>query len=139
MNEGMRCRNLLDELKELYSEAKRLKLPGKQMKLLQTKSSLEKRMGELTDFLNAIVRNDQMKLNEHTVYFLKNEYVSIKRIYYCLLQTYCAIQGRTSHRHILLSKPAVKIPFSFQSHAQIILLCPFPIPDRIISGSPCDE
>ena len=95
MNEGMRCRNLLDELKELYSEAKRLKLPGKQMKLLQTKSSMEKRMGELTDFLNAIVRNDQMKLNEHTVYFLKNEYVSIKRIYYCLLQTYylCSTGG----------------------------------------------
>ena len=76
----MRSRNLLDELKGVYSEAKKLKLPGKQIKLLQTKSSMEKRMGDLNEFLNGVVNDDRMKRNEHTVYFLKNEYVSIKKV-----------------------------------------------------------
>ena len=76
----MRYRNLLEELKGLYADAKRLKLPGKQMKLLQTKSTFEKRMGELSEFLSNVIMNDQMRQNEHTTYFLKNEYVSIQKI-----------------------------------------------------------
>lgn len=74
-------RNLFDQLKEeVPAGAKKLKLPGKQVKLFQTKNSLDRRGDDLTAFLMAVCEDPSLSANQHTADFLKNEYVSIKRI-----------------------------------------------------------
>ena len=75
------CRNLQDQLKaELPEAAKKLKLPGKQVKLFQTKHSLERRGEELTAFLMGVCENASLCSSQHTAEFLKSEYVSINRL-----------------------------------------------------------
>lgn len=71
----------MDQLKEeVPASAKKLKLPGKQVKLFQTKNSLDRRGDDLTAFLMAVCEDSSLRTNQHAVDFLKNEYVSIKRI-----------------------------------------------------------
>ena len=75
------CRNLHDQLKaELPEGAKKLKLPSKQVKLFQTKTSLDRRGEELTAFLTCVCEDASLCSNQHTAEFLKNEYVSINRL-----------------------------------------------------------
>ena len=74
-------RNLQDQLKvESPEAAKKLKLPGKQVKLFQTKNSLDRRGEELTAFLMGVCENASLCSSQHTASFLKNEYVSINRL-----------------------------------------------------------
>ena len=68
----------MDHLKETYSEASSLKLPSKQVKLFQTKSSMDKRKEELTMLLEDIVGSPELQNDKNTMAFLKQDYVSMK-------------------------------------------------------------
>ena len=57
------------------SKAKALKLPGKQLKLIQSKAMLEKRVGELNDFIEEVIDEEEFRTHEETVEFLKEDYV----------------------------------------------------------------
>lgn len=68
----------MDHLKETYSEASSLKLPAKQVKLFQTKNSMDKRREELTMLLEDIVCTPELLNDNNTAAFLKQSYVSMK-------------------------------------------------------------
>ena len=68
----------MDHLKETYSEASSLKLPSKQVKLFQTKNSMDKRREELTMLLEDIVSTPELLSDKNTAAFLKQSYVSMK-------------------------------------------------------------
>ena len=71
-------RDLLDVLKGVNpSKARALKLPGKQLKLIQSKGMLEKRVSELNAFVEAVVEEEEFLNHEETVDFLKDDYVRI--------------------------------------------------------------
>lgn len=71
-------RGLIDHLKEAYPAASSLKLPLKQVKLFQTKNSMDKRKEDLTALLRAVVRCPELLNDKNTVVFLKQDYVSMK-------------------------------------------------------------
>ena len=71
-------RNLVDHLKESYGEASSLKLPSKQVKLFQTKTSMDKRRDDLTVLLRDILASPQLLKDESTQAFLKQNYVSME-------------------------------------------------------------
>lgn len=69
----------MDDLlkKEFPEEARRLKLPAKQVKLFQSKSMLDKRMEELNRYLELVLADPKMKENEDVSRFLKENFVNI--------------------------------------------------------------
>lgn len=62
----------------MYPEASSLKLPLKQVKLFQTKNSMDKRKEDLTTLLREVVRCPELLNDKNTVVFLKQDYVSMK-------------------------------------------------------------
>ena len=76
----MRRRELLDELMKVNEEkARKLRLPGKQMKLLQkmNKAVLDKRTQELSEFLANVVGDEELRESECCQRFLKESFVSV--------------------------------------------------------------
>lgn len=69
----------MDDLlkKEFPEEARRLKLPAKQVKLFQSKSMLDKRMDELNRYLELVLADPKMKESEDVSRFLKENFVNI--------------------------------------------------------------
>ena len=69
----------MDDLlkKEFPEEARRLKLPAKQVKLFQSKSMLDKRMDELNHYLELVLADPKMKEREDVSRFLKENFVNI--------------------------------------------------------------
>ena len=69
----------MDDLlkKEFPEEARRLKLPAKQVKLFQSKSMLDKRMDELNRYLELVLVDPKMKESEDVSRFLKENFVNI--------------------------------------------------------------
>ena len=63
--------------KEFPNEARRLKLPAKQVKLFQSKATLDKRMEELNRYLESVLADPQMKESEGVSQFLKENFVNI--------------------------------------------------------------
>ena len=79
----LRCRELLDALmKENEEKARKLRLPGKQIKLLQkmNKAMLNKRTQELSEFLASVVSDEELRESESCQRFLKESYVSIDKV-----------------------------------------------------------
>ena len=64
----------------MYPAASSLKLPLKQVKLFQTKNSMDKRKEDLTTLLREVVRGPELLNDKNTVVFLKQDYVSMKSI-----------------------------------------------------------
>ena len=75
----------MDELlkKEFPEEARRLKLPAKQVKLFQSKSMLDKRMEELNHYLELVIADPKMRESESVSRFLKENFVNIDQ-YWCV-------------------------------------------------------
>lgn len=74
-------RDLMDDLKKANPmKAKKLKLPGKQLKLIQSKSMLEKRVSELSSFVESIVNEEDFLENECVIDFLKKDCVRIEEM-----------------------------------------------------------
>lgn len=76
----MRRRELVDELMTVNGEkARKLRLPGKQMKLLQkmNKAVLDKRTQELSEFLASVVGDEELRESECCQRFLKESFVSV--------------------------------------------------------------
>ena len=69
----------MDDLlnKEFPEEARRSKLPAKQVKLFQSKSMLDKRMDELNRYLELVLADPKMKESEDVSRFLKENFVNI--------------------------------------------------------------
>ena len=63
--------------KEFPEEARRLKLPAKQVKLFQSKSMLDKRMDELNRYLELVLADPKMRESEDVSRFLKENFVNI--------------------------------------------------------------
>lgn len=63
--------------KEFPNEARRLKLPAKQVKLFQSKATLDKRMEELNRYLESVLADPKMKESEGVSQFLKENFVNI--------------------------------------------------------------
>lgn len=72
---------LLDGLQKTSEKAKELRLPGKQMKLFQkmNKELLNKRMMELSKFLDSIVKVEELRESQPFQEFVKNDIVSVEK------------------------------------------------------------
>ena len=81
----MRNRVLLENLQKASEKAKKLKLPGKQIKLLQkmNKNLLEKRIQELSQFLESIVKEEELRECEAFQEFVKTDVVSVEKCCVC--------------------------------------------------------
>lgn len=77
----MRRRLLLEDLQSVSEVAKKLRLPGKQVKLFQkvNKALLEKRMEELSQFLESIVKEEVLRESEPFQEFVKGDVVSVEK------------------------------------------------------------
>lgn len=77
----MRRRLLLEDLHGVSDAAKKLRLPGKQVKLFQkvNKALLEKRMEELSQFLESIVKEEVLREREPFQEFVKSDIVSVEK------------------------------------------------------------
>lgn len=77
----MRRRLLLEDLHGVSDAAKKLRLPGKQVKLFQkvNKALLEKRMEELSQFLESIVKEEVLRESEPFQEFAKSDIVSVEK------------------------------------------------------------
>ena len=74
-------RELYEDLKEANpKKAKGLKLPGKQLKLIQRKGMLDKRVSELDTFLEDVVDIPEFLQHESTIQFLKDDCVGIEEM-----------------------------------------------------------
>lgn len=87
----MRNRVLLENLQKASEKAKKLRLPGKQVKLFQkmNKNLLEKRMQELSQFLESIVKEEELRESEAFQEFVKNEIVSMEKCCVCSSSRVC--------------------------------------------------
>lgn len=73
----------MDDLKKVNPiKVKKLKLPGKQLKLIQSKSMLEKRVSELSLFVEAVVDEEDFLEDECVIDFLKKDCVRIEEMLY---------------------------------------------------------
>ena len=69
-------RDVYDLLKRDYPEkAKSLRLPGKQLKLIQNKSMLDKRVNELNEFVKVIASDMEMNKEDYVIAFFKDNFV----------------------------------------------------------------
>ena len=77
----MRRRLLLEDLHGVSDAAKKLRLPGKQVKLFQkvNKALLEKRMEELSQFLESIVKEEVLRESEPFQEFVKSDIVRVEK------------------------------------------------------------
>ena len=72
---------MLEDLHGVSDAAKKLRLPGKQVKLFQkvNKALLEKRMEELSQFLASIVKEVVLRESEPFQEFVKRDIVSVEK------------------------------------------------------------
>ena len=69
-------RDVYDLLRRDYPErAKYMRLPGKQWKLIQNKSMLDKRVNELNEFVKVIASDMEMNKEDYVIAFFKDNFV----------------------------------------------------------------